>query len=127
MNRISDHKKEDGSIDWESYRAAEKIENQIEVNEGKRCSDCGRYIIFAKGYPSLCGDCKSLRRDSDSVTHNRFVRCPECRETMEPEDIYEEGSHDIYCEHCDHEFTVITHISFSFKSPALGTTGNDDD
>jgi len=109
---LDDYKKEDGSIDWKAYERAQ-------VNNGERCFKCGSFIVFAKGYRDKCASCQCLETDTDSVTHNRFIRCPECRETMDVEDLYEEGSHNVYCEHCDAEFTVATHISFSFESPAL--------
>lgn len=127
MIRISDFKKSDSSIDWDAYNAAEKEERQDEINEGKRCSDCGKYIVFSIGRPTLCAACKRLKHDNDSVTHERFIRCPSCRETMEVEDLYEEGAHDVYCNSCDAEFTVITHISFSFESPAIKIDDGEDE
>lgn len=131
MISIDDFQKEDGTTDWDAYNAADKEEKSIEVDNGECCSDCGKYIFPARGYPVLCGDCKSLKRDTEAVTHNQFIRCPECRETTAVDDdhydLFEDGGHDVCCQNCDADFRIITHVSYSFESPAIGTTGEEDE
>lgn len=116
MISFNDYKKPNGDIDWAAHEAAL-------VAAGEVCSQCGTYIIRLFGKPSgptLCGSCKALIEDNDEVSSGSFVRCPACGNQMdacEPE-LYEDGSHDVTCDECDHEFEVETNISFSFTSPA---------
>ena len=72
----------------------------------------------------MCYDCKSLENDKNEVEHDHFVRCPHCRVAFDPigdegYEFYHDGEHEIYCHECDKQFTFITHVSFSFESPAL--------
>jgi hypothetical protein len=34
-------------------------------------------------------------------------------------DVYSEGSHGVCCPKCEHEFEVVTEVSYSWRSPAL--------
>jgi hypothetical protein len=113
----------DGKVDWKAYHEAQ-------TNAGERCCECGTYIscFGAKG-PSRCGDCKMADTEAGEISHSSRVRCPFCKRMMEAHDleIYGEGDHSVTCFDCQKDFTVNAEISFTFSSPALGKTGNEDD
>lgn len=117
MTSIDDYKKADGRIDWDAYNAAQ-------VRAGEKCSRCGHFIVFARGYRDECHSCKALDEDKGEVWHDDKVRCPKCRHTMDVHgselyELYEEGTHDISCRSCDHDFEVTTRVQHSFMSPDL--------
>lgn len=117
MINMDDYRREDGHIDWTAYKEAQ-------VNAGDRCSDCGAYIMFAKGYPDKCCDCKLMEKDEEEVTHNELIRCPYCKNKMNAWDCefdrLEDGSDEtVYCSECDSEFEVGISITYTFKSPEI--------
>jgi DNA-directed RNA polymerase subunit RPC12/RpoP len=115
MIRIADHIGPDGRVDWDAYRAAQRA-------NGDRCFVCGATILFGPGHLDRCNACKALDEDRDEVTHDDFVRCPKCRHTMnvrEEYDLFQDGTHELACDECGHEFEVTTVVSYSFRSPEL--------
>lgn len=107
----------DGKVDWNAYRKAE-------IAAGQRCRKCGRFILFGKGEPTKCSNCRDMDESTDEVCSDHSVRCPKCRHQMdisrcELYDLYEEGDHDVSCQECDHDFEVVTVVNHTFKSPAL--------
>jgi hypothetical protein len=125
MARVSmeDYRTKDG-INWKAYRAAE-------VKAGQKCYRCESLIVHPiltewSGGKRLCGSCRSMDNDNGPVFHDDFFRCPKCGFKMNKDEydlwecgIYEEGEHEIGCAGCNHNFTVTTHISYSFESPAM--------
>lgn len=112
----------DGKTDMRSYNAAQ-------LANGDRCSECGVYIMFPKGHRDKCRSCEKARTDDGELTHTEKIRCPKCRHMMNSEDVAECTDYRLYngnedtkvtCLECDHEFEVVTHISYSFVSPAMG-------
>ena len=97
-----------------------------DIATGKVCKRCGRY--YPRGLnpevtgPVLCCDCEALATNCDEETHSSWARCPNCRNTF---DVYEktegeactEGEHSIWCDECDHEFTIGTTVMFTYTSP----------
>jgi transposase-like protein len=66
---------------------------------------------------------KALRESDDPTAfwHNEQPKCPHCGETFDVSEnecwrLYEEGEHDIECNSCGLEFTVQTHVSFSYST-----------
>ena len=124
MTFINDHKKEDGTTDWNAYNAAQ-------VACGDICQTCGKYILNIRIFgpardpaPQDCTDCRSMNTDDGEVTHDKYLRCPKCKNKWDPfecEDYHVagDGEHDVYCVECDHTFEVVTHVSHSFESPAI--------
>ena len=58
------------------------------------------------------------------LVDDEYIRCPACGHTMsvskdDLSNLYEEGLHDVYCQHCDALFQTCTYVSFLFKSPAV--------
>jgi len=114
--RLADYKNDD-KIDWDSYKTAQK-------NNGEICQKCNAYQFPAQGHLAICFDCVSIATDRDEVTHNHLARCPVCRETWRPEEMWltectSDSSRDLYCPTCNHEFTVEVHIVSSLTSPPL--------
>ncbi len=103
-------------MNWEAYRTAQ-------VEAGEVCRECGAYIVFSKGKPSLCIPCNTLHTDKGEVMHSQRARCPHCTHMFTIEsgdsDIYGEGEHEVTCPKCEGEFTVQTAVSYSFTSPPL--------
>jgi ribosomal protein S27E len=119
---ISDHKMPDGKINWETYKAAEKVARDQDVAAGVYCYTCGAYLIFSRGGRQQCAECRRLNEPGE-LTHSRFVRCPACGNSMSPSghdyyELYDEGDHSVSCPECGHDFDVSTHTSYSFTSPA---------
>lgn len=115
MVSMKDHEDEKGNLNWETYRAAQK-------QEGEVCMTCGAYLVIGKGHPQNCLQCSDAEKP-DELRHDKFLRCPLCGETWNPSDaedyeVYEDGEHDVTCQHCDFEFRVQTHVSWTFTSPA---------
>ncbi len=53
--------------------------------------------------------------------HNKQPKCPHCGKDIDVGEndiwrIYEEGEHDIDCPYCDLEFSVSTHVAYSFST-----------
>lgn len=118
MLNYKDFKNEDGSIDWASCRRSR-------VNCGEVCFRCEAHIHFGSGGgKQLCYECKELDDENGEVTHGSRVRCPHCSYVMDVAEselfeLYEDGDHDINCDDCGKEFTVVTSVSHSFESPEL--------
>lgn len=120
MIRMDAYKRPDGSLDWSSYKTAQ-IEN------GEYCHQCRQMIVFQQGARTLCDDCKRLT-NSEEFRHSRLVRCPECTVSFDPTDadymsLYRDGDHDVACPDCSFHFSIQTHISYTFVSPALTEKG----
>ena len=116
MISIDDFRKEDGRTDWTAFYRARKEAGEI-------CRQCSSCIIFSSG-PGLCNECRHMRDSTIEVEHSRYVRCPKCQDKFsaresEMYELYEEGGHEILCQECDHEFEVVTNVSYSFRSPEL--------
>lgn len=114
MASINDHLRPDGSVDWKALEAAD-------ISDGKRCRECKAYIVFSSGGPQLCGNCTEMLSGKEA-THHDLVRCPKCGTTWRPADnenydLFEDGTHDVCCQHCDHDFEVRTRVSYAFTSP----------
>lgn len=111
-------------IDWSAYREAQK-------NVGEICEQCNQYIISLNFFGGKretgrrkCYDCNSMdSRTSESVTHESRIRCPKClhQTTVEPEEgwyrVYSDGGHEVECDECGHEFTIVTRVTYEFESP----------
>jgi len=117
---MNDYRKADGSVDWEAYRAAE-------VASGARCQRCGDLIVFSQGVPTTCVACRDIASDPGPVMHPKVIRCPKCGAVSvlanwDSGDYggakYEEGSHVVPCETCGCQYTIETHVSYSYTSPA---------
>jgi len=133
---FKDYKDDKGGIDWQAYREA-----QAEV--GEICHRCHKYLILENigatlfgregDLPQrrLCSDCKHLDQDTGrEVRHEKYIRCPKCGHQSFVHDwemcdygevFYAEGTHDIYCPQCEHEFTIATHVSYTYESPPMLT------
>ena len=114
FTRMDDYKTDDGHTDWRAYKAAQQ-------RNGESCTGCGKYLALPTGKPETCHQCDELKKPSESFSHDEYVRCPHCLHFWRPRDhetyaVFEDGEHDIYCHQCDKEFTVSTHISFSWTS-----------
>jgi hypothetical protein len=111
----------DGRYDWDAYHRAQ-------VDAGEECRTCGHFIVWGKGYASQCSDCESIQTDDGEVSHDSRIRCPKCRDTSPIDDryrLYEEGTHDVSCNECGHDYEVTTYVSRSFKSPKMIETAKD--
>jgi len=117
MKAFSDYEDKDGRIDWTAYHKAQE-------DDGERCITCGALIIFANGTRAECRSCKRVNDDDGEIDHDSIIRCPKCRETFTVADtdmweLYSEDDHDVSCPECDHEFNVVTSVSYSFCSPEI--------
>ena len=61
------------------------------------------------------------RANIDAFWRNKEPRCPHCGESCGVSDndwwkLCEEGEHEVCCPHCDGDFTVITHVHYSFST-----------
>jgi uncharacterized C2H2 Zn-finger protein len=104
-----------GKTDWAAYRAAERAAGNI-------CTICGAYIVFGRGAPDTCHECKQLGNMGAPVDHSRLLRCPSCTHAWKPAEVYADGEHDVSCPSCQYLFTIETHVEYSFTSPASGDT-----
>lgn len=121
MPSLETYRKPDGSLDHAAYNDAVKRERIERQGKGELCSRCERFIVYAKGYPQICGECKSLGEQGE-IHHDSEVRCPKCGKSWEvgngdDYELYGEGSHDVTCGSCDHEFEITTWVSYTFLSP----------
>jgi uncharacterized protein YbaR (Trm112 family) len=115
VTMLDDHKKPDGSIDWDSY-------NKAEIANGEKCYRCGHWILFGTGYQRLCPSCERLDKDHEEVESEEMLRCPHCahQRHVDWEDrIFEEGEHSIYCDSCEKDFEISTRVECHFTSPPL--------
>lgn len=123
MPSISAFKDAAGQIDWPRYHAAARAERDQETREGKWCSLCGAYIMWPKGGPVKCYECKAAEKPAE-LSHPKYVRCPKCTKTFDPGDcdytsLYREGDHPVACPDCSHQFEISTHVRHTFTSPPL--------
>ena len=123
MISIKNFELEDGRTDWQAYHEAQR-------QAGETCMTCGSHIfrIWEKErVPGLreCYDCKRCKEDKDAYEHDRFVRCPKCREMFDPWDQeidqqFNDGDPvDMTCPACEHEFEATGQVRYSFESPAV--------
>lgn len=113
----------DGKTDWKKYQDLQRQELAERKAKGEICqlTDCNRFIIYAKGHPQTCSECRSLD-NPEELNHDSEVRCPKCGyhwSVWEGEDseLFAEGDHEVTCHKCDHEFEIVTSISYDFQSP----------
>lgn len=109
---------ENNKIDWVAYRKAK-------VAAGEECYQCGGFILFAKGVPALCISCQELDTSDQEVSHSKLIRCPKCKHASFVDEyscdsryIYDEGEHEVTCNNCNHQFSISTHVTYLFTSPA---------
>jgi len=121
---IADFKTADG-IDWAAYQVATARAERENVDSGDRCSRCGVLLLQGPGHPRECVQCRALRRPEE-LTHDRFVRCPECGHfeaahaaASDRNGLLEPGDHTVVCGNCGDSYPVNTIVSYSFTSPAL--------
>lgn len=124
MIDYKDFKNADGTTDWKAY-------DQAKINAGEKCYKCGSFVYPAKGYKTVCYDCKELEENKEEVTHDSLIRCPYCRHSWNVSDnenyeCFEDGSHTLQCPKCDTEFEITTTIEYSFTSPELIDIKDDD-
>jgi hypothetical protein len=117
MTNIADFRDASGQINWEALHRAE-------IEAGESCSQCRGMIFPPKGHSSLCNLCRLIREEEGAVDHSNRLRCPKCRhdwavETEDTGELYGEGSHDVCCPVCGHEFGVVTTVSYSWESPGM--------
>lgn len=119
----------EGRIDWKAYKEAE-------IANGDICHECHGFILFGgKGYPESCRDCRKLNEDKGEVEHKHSIRCPKCRQTINPFDFetvnideaLRDESVDIYCTHCDTRFHVGVRVEYFFTSPPILEEGEEPD
>lgn len=107
-----------GRLDWDRYKKAE-------IEHGQSCSKCGQFILWPKGHPQECSECKELEKNAESVRHEELIRCPQCVHQFkayvdcDDGERLEDGEHNIECPECQAKFQIVTHVSFSFESPAI--------
>lgn len=107
----------DGQIRWNEYEKAKTA-------NGERCTQCQCFVYPPKGHPTKCVSCETIGNQPGEVSHEKLIRCPKCQDTFSPGDreayeLYSDGTHEVTCGECDHEFQVRTWVSYSFDSPAL--------
>lgn len=124
-------KKSDGTMDYQKYNEIRKQENEERKANGELCNmpDCNRFILWSKGYPQTCPECKSLD-NPEELNHPSNVRCPKCGYhwsvfDSEDYDSLADGGHEVSCQDCGHEFEITTSISYDFKSPERMKEGED--
>lgn len=108
--------------------------------EYEKCESCGKnnvpidfdYKLLGN---RICYQCKKIKNRAEEKerilteenyspfsTEDNGYYCPYCGEFLEIDDdyeIYEDGDHIAYCENCDSEFMVTTHVSYSYDSYKL--------
>lgn len=128
MYILTDFRKEDGSYDWAAYTKAKQ-------DNGDECYKCGHFILLGgKGHPERCHDCQRLDTQTEEIVYNKSgIRCPKClfivrdNDIWELDNIYEEGEHDIMCSSCDCTYTISTHVSHTWTSPAVLEDSDEED
>lgn len=121
MFSLEDCKRPDGSTDWTRYNELKKKEDEARIEKGELCRLCRRYIVWAKGYPQSCAECKAIDNPGE-LHHDREVRCPKCGHHWgvgdgEDYELYAEDAHPVTCGECNYDFEVVTHVSYTFVSP----------
>jgi hypothetical protein len=102
-----------GRIDWAAY-------NQAQRDNGERCRTCPAIILFPKGHPAQCGQCRRLETDRDEAVHEERLRCPKCRHAWCPEEQLDEGDAvGVDCPLCEHAFDVGVFYTATYTSPPL--------
>ena len=122
----ADFERPDGSIDWARFYAEAAAARALDVNDGVYCAHCGAYMVSGRGYPQTCLSCRTLASESEEVSHETFIRCPNCgnecgyhkANVSGRHGLLEAGDHDVICNECRHRFTVHTSVSYRFTSPA---------
>lgn len=116
-----------GITNWKAYKEAQKAIGDV-------CYQCERYITLNRnaGKKTLCNSCREAHGSTDSIQHNKLIRCPKCNELFEPVvfrdfDIYEEGEHDLDCPKCKYFFIVETTVTYTFESPAMMDLEDEDE
>lgn len=138
---FKDYEDDKGSIDWNAYHEAQ-------AEAGEICYRCRKYLIFENLGATLfgkdgdtrrrrlCSDCKHMDGDTKEVRHEQYIRCPKCGHQMSVNDfdgadwgemLYSEGRHDVYCDSCEHEFYITTHVSYTYESPPMLTGEEQED
>jgi hypothetical protein len=111
--KMEDFRREDGNVDWPEYRKAR-------VAAGEECPECSGFNPHAKGAgPQLCYDCRSLREDRGEVSHDRCIRCPKCGEVRDEDLPGDDGSHEMSCDSCGHDYTIKVLVSWTYVSPPM--------
>lgn len=106
------------------------------MSEVKMCKRCGKPKRMLS-WESICFQCmkeenlentqKAVRDASPGeevdTWSDDYVVCPHCGEALETNlgyedfpEIYEEGSHRLTCPGCDSDFTLNTHVSYSWDT-----------
>lgn len=122
--RFDAYKTADGQIDWPAVRAARLANGEI-------CTRCGTCIVWPSGHRSECSACQKLNL-TEELNHDRLVRCPHCGNSFDPSEtdyyeLYGDGEHTVNCFDCGKDFTVETSVSYTFTSPPLKTSDNQDE
>lgn len=122
MPNLDECKGPDGQTDWNKWNELREKERKEKKDKGEICHQCGRFILFAKGYPQTCDDCKAVDRPAE-LDHPSEVRCPKCGYHWrvgdgDDYDLYEDGTHEVSCPDCNFDFEVETSVTYSFRSPA---------
>ncbi len=103
------------------------MSHEHDIATGKVCKRCGKFypqgILARVEGPVLCADCRLSDIDPEEVQHDRLARCPACGNTFDPIENTEgeachEATHPVWCDECEHEFTISTAITCTFTSPA---------
>lgn len=115
MSIFEEFEDENGNVDWRAY-------DRDQVNKGKQCRTCGAMILWSKGVPTQCSQCKSMTEQRDELSHDKFLRCPRCGYHWDPyesEDyeVLSDEIHVVTCMECNYDFEVTTYVSYSFTSP----------
>lgn len=95
--------------------------------ETATCKVCGTATwppILGDGpAKDICYDCKQIAGDDGEICTDDKARCPKCRNTMslhdDNSDWYEDGGHDVTCDHCGYDFRIVSSISVSIESPEM--------
>lgn len=113
----------DGAFDHKKYDELRKQENAERKAKGELCQlpGCNRFIVYSQGHPQICSDCKALDKPEE-LDHPSDIRCPKCGHhwsvwETDDHELYAEGEHDVKCDRCNHEFMIVTEITYSFESP----------
>lgn len=123
MPNLDECRKPDGSTDWTKYQELQRAELEDRKSKGEICQrkNCNRFIVWAKGCPQTCSDCRALD-SQEELHHPSEIRCPKCGYHWsvfdgEDYDLHGEGEHEVSCPDCNHTFEISTSITWSFQSP----------
>lgn len=87
------------------------------------CNECGALIHHFSDQPphQPCFQCRHKDDVGKTWDSDTRVRCPACGCDEPAMDwdgsLHEEGSHEISCGHCGHQYTIETTVTFNFCSP----------